>query len=69
MINTPMFRKGERVLLEYEIDEKFLKDDQIYYTLKNPSNGTYLKGVAFTAEELIPMEDYACTPENNDENE
>lgn len=56
MKSVEVFAKGERVLLEYEIDEKFLKDDKIYYTLKNPANGTYLKGFAFTAEELIPVE-------------
>ena len=54
MENVKMFKKGERVLLEYEIDGKFLKDDTIYYTLKNPTTGTYLKECAFTADELIP---------------
>lgn len=62
MESIKVFKKGERVRLEYEIDGMFFKDDQIYYTLKNPANGTYLKGFAFTAEELIPMkgaEEYA----------
>ena len=53
----PTFKKGEKVRLEYEIDTKFMKDDEIYYTLKNPANATILKGVAFKAEELIPVED------------
>ena len=53
----PTFKKGEKVRLEYIIDEKFMKDDTIYYTLKNPANATILKGVAFTAEELIPVEE------------
>ena len=52
----PTYNKGERVLLEYEINEKFMKDGQIYYTLKNAANQTILKGLAFTAEELIPIE-------------
>jgi hypothetical protein len=53
----PTFKKGEKVRLEYIIDEKFMKDDTIYYTLKNPANATILKGVAFTADELIPVEE------------
>ena len=54
MESVTIFKRGERVFLEYEIDEKFLKDDEIYYTLKNPANGTYLKGCAFKSTELIP---------------
>ena len=42
------FKKGDRVYLEYEIDGMFINEDKIYYTLRNPSNGTYLKGLAFT---------------------
>ena len=56
METVKVFKKGERVRLEYEIDGKFMKDDTIYYTLKNPANGTYLKDCAFTADELIPVE-------------
>lgn len=55
MTKIDTFKKGERVLLEYEIDGKFMQDGEIYYTLKNPANGTYLKGFAFTADELIPV--------------
>lgn len=51
------FKKNERVRLEYIIDSIFMKDEEIYYTLKNPDNATILKGVAFTAEELIPVEE------------
>ena len=54
MESIKVFSKGEKVLLEYEIEGKFLKDDEIYYTLKNATNGTYLKDCAFTADELIP---------------
>ena len=51
-----VFKKGERVRLEYEVDDMLLKDGEILYKLKNPANGTYLKGFAFTADELIPVE-------------
>lgn len=64
MIQT--FKKGEKVRLEYEIDTKFMKDDEIYYTLKNPANATILKGVAFKAEELIPVEEGVLTNEEDD---
>lgn len=53
---VPTYEKGEKVRLEYIIDEKFMKDGEIYYTLKNARNQTMLKGVAFKAEELIPVE-------------
>ena len=53
---VPTFEKGERVRLEYVVDEKFMQDGEIYYTLKNASNATILRGVAFKAEELIPIE-------------
>lgn len=56
MESMKVFAKGERVLLEYEIDGKFMNGDEIYYTLKNPANGTYLKGFAFTADELIAVD-------------
>ena len=56
MKQVEMFSKGERVFLEYEIDSKFMQDGEIFYTLKNPANGTYLKGFAFTADELIPAQ-------------
>lgn len=57
MKQVNVFAKGERVRLEYVIDEKFMQDGEIYYTLKNASNQTMLKGVAFKAEELIPVEE------------
>ena len=57
MKSVNVFQKGERVRLEYVIDGKFMQDDEIYYTLKNPDNATFLKGVAFRAEELIPVEE------------
>lgn len=57
METIKVFKKGERVRLEYIVDEMFLKDGEIYYKLKNPANGTYLKGVAFKADELIPVGD------------
>lgn len=53
---VPTYEKGEKVRLEYVIDEKFMKDGEIYYTLKNATNQTMLKGVAFKAEELIPVD-------------
>lgn len=56
MEHIKVFQKGERVRLEYVIEDKFMQDGEIYYTLKNPANGTYLKGCAFTADELIPVE-------------
>jgi len=56
MEQIKVFKKGEKVRLEYVIEDKFMQDGEIYYTLKNPANGTYLKGCAFTADELIPVE-------------
>ena len=56
MTNVKKFKKGERVRLEYEIDSMFMRDEEIYYTLRNPANATILKGIAFTADELIPVE-------------
>lgn len=64
MNTIKVFSKGERVRLEYVIDDKFMQDGEIYYTLKNISNGTYLKGCAFTAEELI-----AVDPDEKDESD
>lgn len=60
------FRKGERVRLEYIIDSTFMKDDEIYYTLKNPDNATILKGVAFKADELIPVSEEEQADEEGD---
>lgn len=56
MEQIKVFKKGEKVRLEYVIEDKFMQDGEIYYTLKNPANGTYLKGCAFTADELIPVD-------------
>lgn len=55
MEDIKIFKKGEQVFLKYEIDGKLLIDDTIYYTLKNPTTGTFLKNCAFTADELIPV--------------
>ena len=62
MEQIKVFKKGEKVRLEYVIEDKFMQDGEIYYTLKNPANGTYLKGCAFTADELIPVDkgDVTC---------
>ena len=48
-----VFDKGDRVCIEYEIDSLIFKNGTIYYKLKEPLTGTYLKN-AYTAEELIP---------------
>lgn len=52
MKEIKMYDKGDKVYIEYEIDSKFWKNDNIYYKLKEPKNGTYLD-IAYTAEELI----------------
>ena len=48
-----MFDKGDRVYIEYEIDELMFKNGQLYYKLKEATHGTYLNN-AYTADELIP---------------
>lgn len=53
-----VFKRGDRVFLEYEIDSKFMHDDEIYYKLKDTKNGTYLNN-AYTADELIPAREEA----------
>lgn len=53
---VPTYDKGEKVMIEYVIDEKFMQEGEIYYTLKNATNSTILRGVAFKADELIPVE-------------
>ena len=63
---VPTFEKGEKVRLEYVVDEKFMQDGEIYYTLKNASNATILRGVAFKAEELIPVEGDLSDAEEDD---
>lgn len=56
MKTIKIFTKGERVRLEYEVDSVVFKNGELYYTLKEPKNGTYLKN-AYTSDELIPVED------------
>ena len=50
-----IFDKNDRVYIEYEVESRFYKNDEIYYKLKEPKNGTYLTN-AYTADELIPVE-------------
>ena len=47
-----MFDKGDKVYIEYEIDELMFKNGQLYYKLKEARHGTYLNN-AYTADELI----------------
>jgi hypothetical protein len=63
---VPTYDKGEKVLIEYVIDEKFMQEGEIYYTLKNSSNQTLLRGVAFKADELIPVEGAIKNAEEDD---
>ena len=63
---VPTYEKGEKVRIEYVIDEKFMQEGEIYYTLKNASNATILRGVAFKAEELIPAEGEILSAEEDD---
>ena len=51
-----VFERGDKVAIAYEIDSLIFKNGQLYYKLKNPTTGTYLDN-AYTAEELIPMEE------------
>ena len=56
MKTIKIFTKGEKVRLEYEVDNIVFSNGELYYTLKEPKNGTYLKN-AYKAEELIPVEE------------
>lgn len=56
MKTIKIFTKGERVRLEYEVENVTLRNGELYYTLKEPKNGTYLKN-AYTSDELIPVEE------------
>ena len=47
-----MFDKGDKVYIEYEIDELMFKNGQLYYKLREARHGTYLRN-AYTADELI----------------
>ena len=49
-----VFERGDRVAIEYEIEELLFKNGQLYYKLKNPATGTYLDN-AYTADELIEL--------------
>ena len=49
-----VFERGDRVAIEYEIEELLFKNGQLYYKLKNPATGTYLDN-AYTADELIAL--------------
>lgn len=51
-----VYDKGDRVCIEYEIEELLFKNGQLYYKLKNPATGTYLDN-AYTADELIAVPD------------
>ena len=55
MKTIKIFTKGERVRLEYVVDNVVMDGGELYYTLKEPNHGTYLKN-AYTADELIPVE-------------
>ena len=48
-----VYDKGDRVCIEYEVDELLFRNGQLYYKLREVQNGTYLKN-AYTADELIP---------------
>ena len=49
-----VYDKGDRVYIEYEIDELLFKNGQLYYKLKEPSTGKYLDN-AYTADELVSV--------------
>lgn len=56
MKTIKIFTKGEKVRLEYVVDNVIMDGGELYYTLKEPKNGTYLKN-AYTSDELIPVEE------------
>ena len=56
MKTIKIFTKGERVRLEYEVESVVFKNGELYYTLKEPLNGTYLNN-AYTSDELIPVDE------------
>lgn len=49
-----VFEKGDKVCIEYVIEELLFKNGQLYYKLKNPKTGTYLDN-AYTTDELIAL--------------
>ena len=51
-----IFDKGDRVCIEYEIEELLFRNGKLYYKLKNSATGTYLDN-AYTADELIAVPD------------
>lgn len=56
MKTIKIFTKGERVRLEYEVDNVVYQNGELYYSLKEPKYGTYLKN-AYTSDDLIAVED------------
>ena len=54
MVQLNVYEKGDRVAIEYEIEELLFKNGKLYYKLKNPATGTYLDN-AYTADELIEL--------------
>ena len=55
MRNVLQYDKGDKVYIEYEVESRFYKNDEMYYKLKDTKNGTYLTN-AYTADELIAVE-------------
>lgn len=55
MRTVRVFEKGERVMIDFEVESLVLVDGQIQYELKSPRTGKSLK-YYFTAEEIYPLE-------------
>ena len=51
-----VFERGDRVCIEYEVDELLFRNGRLFYKLKNPATGKYLDN-AYTVDELIAMPD------------
>lgn len=50
-----IFDRGDKVAIAYEVDSLIFKNGQIYYKLKDPTNGMCLDN-AYTADELIAVD-------------
>ena len=54
MRNVLQYDKGDEVYIKYVVESRFYKNDEMFYKLKEPINGTYLEN-AYTADEVVPV--------------
>ena len=56
MKTVMQYDKGDEVYVKYVVESRFYKNDEMFYKLREPINGTYLD-YAYTADELIPVKE------------